>query len=53
LAVAHQYLGLSQVRQGHVDEGLEELLKGRELDPLSSIIARAVALPYYLKRDYA
>jgi len=28
-------------------------LKGRELDPLSSIIARAVALPYYLKRDYA
>jgi len=53
LAMAHQYLGLSQVRQGHVDEGLEELLKGRELDPLSSIIARAVALPYYLKRDYA
>jgi TolB-like protein/Flp pilus assembly protein TadD len=53
LAVAHQYLGLSLVRQGHVDEGLEELLKGRELDPLSSIIARAVALPYYLKRDYA
>jgi Flp pilus assembly protein TadD len=27
-------------------------VKARELDPLSSIIARGVALPYYLKRDY-
>jgi serine/threonine-protein kinase len=52
LALAHFYLGISLARQGHVDESLEELLRARELDPLSSIIARAATLPYYLKRDY-
>jgi serine/threonine-protein kinase len=51
-ALAHFYLGLSLVRQGRLDEGLEELLKARELDPLLSSIARSLALPYYLKRDY-
>ncbi len=29
-----------------------ELRKARELDPLSSVIARAGAIPYYFKRDY-
>src|SRR4029453_11614517 len=53
LASAHFYLGVSLVRQGRLDESLEELLKARELDPLSSIIARNVASPHYLKRDYA
>ena len=53
LAIAHQYLGISLARQGRFDESLEELLKARELDPLSSIIARQVAAPYYFKRDYA
>ncbi len=52
LAMAHFYLGLSLVRQGRLDEGLAEFLKARELDPLSSTIARNVAMPYYLKRDY-
>jgi adenylate cyclase len=52
LAVAHFYLGISLVRQGRLNESLQELLRARELDPLSSIIARLVALPYYLKRDY-
>ena len=52
LALAHFYLGISLVRQGRLDEALEELLKARELDPLSPIIARVAALPYYLKRDY-
>jgi TolB-like protein len=51
-AFAHQYLGLSLVRQGRLDEGLAEFVKGRELDPLSSVIARVEALPYYLKRNY-
>ncbi len=51
-AVAHLYLGVSLARQGRLDESLEELPKARELDPLSSIIARLAALPYYLKRDY-
>jgi adenylate cyclase len=52
LATARQYLGLSLVRQGRLDKSFEEFLKAHELDPLSSIIARAQALPYYLKRDY-
>jgi len=52
LALAHGYLGFSLVRQGRLDESLEEYLNARELDPLSSIIARSVTLPYYLNRDY-
>jgi serine/threonine protein kinase/Flp pilus assembly protein TadD len=51
LARAHQQLGISLARLGRYDEALVELLKARELDPLSSIIARQVAAPYYLKRD--
>jgi serine/threonine-protein kinase len=53
LAMAQQYLGLSLVQQGRLDESFEEFLKARELDPLSSIIARQLVLSYYLKRDYA
>jgi Flp pilus assembly protein TadD len=45
-------LGLSFIRQGRLDEASAELMKARELDPLSSIIARAVVIPYYFKRDY-
>src|SRR5437667_1959136 len=52
LALAHSYLGVSLTRQGRLDESLEEHLKARELDPLSSIIARQFAIPYYFKRDY-
>jgi adenylate cyclase len=52
LAIAHQYLGFSLVRQGRLDEALDELLKARELDPLSSAIARTAVLPHYFRRDY-
>src|SRR5712692_6567185 len=52
LALAHFNLGFSLVRQGRLAESLAEHLKARELDPLSSIIARQVAMPYYFKRDY-
>ncbi|HEU5247427.1 MAG TPA: hypothetical protein VFU09_10085 [Candidatus Udaeobacter sp.] len=52
LALTHFYLGISLARQGRLDESLVEYLKARELDPLSSIIARNVASPYYFKRDY-
>lgn len=52
LAAAHFYLGVSLVRQERLDEALEKNLKARELDPLSSIIARQMTLPYYFKRDY-
>jgi len=53
LANAHQYLALSLEKQGRLDEALTEIIKARELDPLSSVIARQEALPYYLKRDHA
>ncbi len=52
LALARQYLGFSSLRQGRLDEGLAEFLKARELDPLSPIITRGLAITYYLKRDY-
>ena len=52
LALAHYYLGYSLSRQGRIDEAQAEFQKARELDPLSATIARAVAFPYYLKRDY-
>jgi serine/threonine-protein kinase len=52
LAVAHYNLGLSFIRQGRLDEASAELMKARALDPLSSVIARAVVIPYYFKRDY-
>lgn len=51
-ALAHYYLGFAYMRQGRLDEGLDEILKSRELDPVSSTIARAVANAHYLKRDY-
>ena len=50
--MAHQHLGVSLLRQGRLDDGLGESLKARELDPLSSISARGVAISYYLKRDH-
>ena len=53
LAIAHLYLGTSLERQGRLDESLAENLKARELDPLSSVIARTMARAYHLKRDYA
>jgi TolB-like protein len=53
LAVAHYNMGLSFIRQGRLDEASTELLMARALDPLSSVIARAVAIPHYFKRDYA
>lgn len=52
LAIGHLYLALSLFKQSRLDEGLNEMLKARELDPFSAIIARQVALYYLLKRDY-
>lgn len=52
LADAHRLLGASLLAQGHLNEGLEMLLKARELDLLSPLISRMVAYGYLLKRDY-
>lgn len=53
LASVHQYLGNAYVLQARYDEAVQEFVKARELDPLSSILARLVAGPYYYRRDYA
>lgn len=50
-ALAHFYLGILLIRQGRLDEALEGLQNARELDPLSSVYTRAVAMHYYFKRD--
>jgi serine/threonine protein kinase/Flp pilus assembly protein TadD len=52
LAIAHQYWAGSLAVQGRLDESLEEYLKARELDPLSTIIARQVAFTYFFKKEY-
>lgn len=45
-------IAVSLMEQGRLDEGLDEHLKARELDPLWPAIARNVAFGYLLKRDY-
>jgi tetratricopeptide (TPR) repeat protein len=52
LALAHQYWGGSLALQSRLDESLAEYLKARELDPLSTIIARQVAFTYFFKIEY-
>src|SRR6266540_403272 len=52
LTTAHEFLRNSLQEQGRLDEGLEEALKARELDPLSPTIARNVAFSYLLRREY-
>jgi TolB-like protein/DNA-binding winged helix-turn-helix (wHTH) protein/Tfp pilus assembly protein PilF len=53
LAIAHLDLGASLQEQGRLDEALEIWLRGREIDPLSPIIARLEATVYLHKRNYA
>jgi TolB-like protein len=52
LALAHFHLAVSLTLQGRLDQSVAEYMKARELDPLSSIIARQAVIPYYFKRDY-
>jgi TolB-like protein/Tfp pilus assembly protein PilF len=52
LPMGHFNLATSLAQQGRLDESLKEYLKARELDALSSIMARQSVVPYYLKRDY-
>jgi serine/threonine protein kinase len=52
LAIAHQHLGISLIKQGRLDEGLMEALKARELDPYSAVIAKNVSLCYEVMRQY-
>jgi TolB-like protein/DNA-binding winged helix-turn-helix (wHTH) protein/Flp pilus assembly protein TadD len=52
LVITDQLLAASLLEQGRLDEGLEVLLKAREIDPLSPIIARLEVFGYLLKREY-
>jgi TolB-like protein/Tfp pilus assembly protein PilF len=49
--VHHWYSTTCLAPQGRLDEAKEQILIARELDPISSIIARDVAAVHYLRRD--
>lgn len=49
--VHHWYSTTCLAPQGRLDEAKEQILIAKELDPISSIIARDVAAVHYLRRD--
>jgi len=48
----HWYATSCLVPLGRLEEALEEVLLAQALDPISSIVARDVAMIYYHKRDF-
>jgi len=52
-AIAHQYLAVSLLEQGRLEDGIRELETAHALDPLSGFITRFLAFAYTLKRDDA
>ncbi len=51
-AIAYQYLGVSLIEQGRLDEGLKSWQTARDLDPLSPFLGHLLAYAHLLKRDY-
>jgi len=51
-ATAHQWYGEFLTTMGRYDEGMKEIRRARELDPLSLIISAIGGLHYYYARDY-
>jgi tetratricopeptide (TPR) repeat protein len=51
-ATAHQWLGNFLSDMGREDEGLAEIRRALDLDPLSAIISRDVAWPLFFTRRY-
>jgi tetratricopeptide (TPR) repeat protein len=51
-ATAHEWHGLYLNQAGRFDEGLAEMLRAQELDPLSQIIQVSVGRCYYYARKY-
>ena len=52
-ATAHHWCAMSSlVPLGRLDEALEQVLLAQSLDPVSSIIARDVAVVHYYRRDF-
>ncbi len=52
-AIAHQFIAVSLLEQGRLDEGIRELETAHELDPLSGFITRFLAFGHALKGDDA
>jgi TolB-like protein/predicted Zn-dependent protease/tRNA A-37 threonylcarbamoyl transferase component Bud32 len=46
-ATAHHWYGFQLLMSGRFDEGIREMLRARELDPLSPAILQALAWAYY------
>jgi Tfp pilus assembly protein PilF len=51
LAITHQFLAVSLIEQGRLDEGVAVLEVARELDPLSGFITRFLAFAHLLRGD--
>ncbi len=51
-ATAHHWYGEFLAYMGRFDEGLAEIKRAQELDPLSLIISTDLGKVYFLKRDY-
>lgn len=49
---AHQWYGNHLMRMGRFDEGIEQLKRAQQLDPLSLIINQSIGWGYYLSRQY-
>jgi len=52
-AIAHQYLAVSLLEQGRLDDGIRELETAHNLDPLSGFITRFLAFAHSLRREDA
>jgi len=52
-AIAHQYLAVSLLEQGRLDDGIREVETAHALDPLSGFITRFLAFAHSLKREDA
>jgi serine/threonine protein kinase/tetratricopeptide (TPR) repeat protein len=52
-AIAHQYLAVSLLEQGRLDDGIREVETAHALDPLSGFITRFLAFAHLMKRDDA
>jgi len=51
-ATAHHYYSLFLLAKNRMDEGLFEMQRAFELDPLSMIISTSLGAAYYFRREY-